>query len=87
MAQVGIGERKAERAEVEPHRVALRQAVFAAGLSRPRLRADGTIMVHTDDPGYRPLIRFAANAARIVGTYVHVITDDVPAAQVDAPDL
>lgn len=37
-------------------------------------------MVHTDEPGYRNLVRFAGEASRLVGAYVQVITDDIPAA-------
>lgn len=53
----------------------------------PRLSAEGTIVVHAPDRGYRLVARFAAQAAGILGTYVHVITDDVPAADTDAPAL
>ena len=87
MAQVGIGERRAALSEVEPHRAQLRRAALACGLAEPRLRDDGTIIVHSDEPGYRAVVRFATQAARFVGTYVHVITDNVPAAQVDATPL
>jgi hypothetical protein len=45
------------------------------------VRDDGTLVVHTDEPGYRAVLEFAAQAAAEVGTYVHVITDDVPAAR------
>lgn len=87
VARVGIGDRRADFAEVEKHRHELRRAVDRSALSRPRLRSDGTIIVHSEEPGYREVLRFAAEAANLVGAYVHVITDDVPAAQVDAPTL
>ncbi|GAA4831396.1 hypothetical protein GCM10023354_08140 [Garicola koreensis] len=57
------------------------------GLDHARLGDDGTVIVHAPNPGYGAVARFAAEAANIVGTYVHVITDDVPAAQSDAPAL
>ena len=41
----------------------------------------------SSEPGYRTVVQFAAEAMRVVGTYVHVITDDVPAGQVDTPAL
>ena len=87
MARVGIGDRRAEFAEVDAHRRELREAVDRTALSRPRLRSDGTIIVHSEEQGYGEVLRFAADAANLVGAYVHVVTDDVPAAQVDAPTL
>lgn len=51
-----------------------------------RLRSDGTLVVHSSGPGYRSVTRLAAAASDIVGTHVHVITDDVPAAA-DAREL
>lgn len=87
MARVGIGERRAAHNEVADHRQELRAAVTEAGLERPRLAVDGTVIVHSAQPGYSAVIRFATAAAAVVGTYVHVITDDVPAAETDAPPL
>lgn len=49
------------------------------GLTEPRLRNDGAVIVHAPDAGYRLVSRFAGFAASLVGTYVHVLTDDVPA--------
>ncbi len=48
---------------------------------------DGLIVVHTDQPGYRDSARFAGEASRLVGAYVQVITDDVPAASVPTTSL
>jgi hypothetical protein len=45
------------------------------------------VIVHAPEPGYRAVGRFAAEAAEVVGTYVHVLTDDVPAANTTAPAL
>ena len=87
MARVGVGDRRADADEVIAHRDELRQAAAAASLTGTRLRDDGTIIIHSDEPDYGQLVRFATSAARIVGTCVHVITDDVPAAEVDAPAL
>jgi hypothetical protein len=49
--------------------------------------AIGTVVVHTDDPGYGQLRRYAIAAARMVGVWVNVITDDSGAAQVDTEVL
>ena len=87
MARVGISERRAEYAEVDGHRDALREAVKRAGLSRPRLRSDGTVIVHSNAPDYSQVLTFAAEARRIVGSYVHVVTDGTPAGRSELPDL
>lgn len=87
MGRVGISERRAEFGEVDGRRAALRQAVKAAGLSRPRLRSDGAVIVHSDAPDYSQVLAFAAEARRIVGSYVHVITDGTPAGRSELPDL
>ncbi len=46
--------------------VALRTAAGVAGVTRARLRDDGTIIVHSPETGYRAIIRFATAAADIV---------------------
>lgn len=45
-------------------------------LSNARLRSDGAVIVHTDEPGYRSILRLSAAATDVVGVYVHVIADD-----------
>lgn len=87
MSSTIVSDRRASWPEVAAHRVELRELARTVGLTTPRLANDGTIIVHAPDRGYRLLAQFAAGAARVVGTYVHVITDDVPAADVDAPPL
>jgi hypothetical protein len=47
----------------------------------------GTVVVHTDDPGYGQLRRYAIAVAKVVGIWVNVITDDSRAAQVDTEVL
>lgn len=78
-------DRKAAVAEVRRHADQLRTLATGAGLGTPRVRDDGTLVVHSDEPGYRSVNRFSAMAAEIVGTYVHVITDDVPGATAVRP--
>jgi len=80
MSQIAVSDRKATLAEIRPHAAAMRRLVLEFGLGRPRLRADGTVIVHSDEPGYRSVMRFSAAASDVVGAYVHVITDDVPGA-------
>lgn len=53
-------------------------------MSRPALE-DGTVVVHSDADDYRQVLALARRARRIVGPYVDVITDDVPAAEGSLP--
>jgi hypothetical protein len=80
MASVAVMAQKASRSEVLHHRQAIRNLIAAAGLTDPRLRDDGTIVVHTAEPGYHAVGRLSRMASDVVGRYVHVITDDVPGA-------
>jgi hypothetical protein len=38
------------------------------GLSRPRLRHDGTVVVHSDEAGYRAVTRLSATASELIGS-------------------
>ena len=62
------------------HRAAVRRLVGSLGLTNPRIRGDGTVVVHSDETGYRAVARLSAMASDVVGREVHVITDDVPGA-------
>jgi hypothetical protein len=62
------------------HAAALLQLAADLGLSCPRLRRDGTVVVHSDEAGYLATTRLSATASELIGTYVHVITDDAPGA-------
>lgn len=75
-----VSDRRASWHEVAARRVELRVKADACGLTEPRLRDDGAVIVHAPDSGYGLTGRFAALAAAVVGTYVHVLTDDVPVA-------
>ncbi len=55
-------------------------AAARLALTDVRVRSDGTVVVHSDEPGYRSVLRLSESASELVGTYVHVITDDVPGA-------
>lgn len=87
MSGAVLSDRRATWSEVAARRTELRQLALASGLTDARLRDDGAVIVHPPDPGYRLTGRFATEAAKAVGTYVHVLTDDVPAAKTDDPPL
>ncbi|MBA2638503.1 MAG: hypothetical protein H0U77_00600 [Nocardioidaceae bacterium] len=87
MSETVVSDRRATWSEVAARRAELRSKALDCGLSEPRLRDDGAVIVHAPDGGYRLTGRFATEAAGVVGTYVHVLTDDVPAAKTDAPPL
>jgi hypothetical protein len=82
-----VSDRRASWQEVAARRTELRAKADACGLTEPRLRRDGAVVVHAPDNGYRVAGRFAAEAAGVVGTYVHVLTDDVPAVADSAAQL
>lgn len=77
----------ATRDQVLAHRAQLRQMASEEGLSRLRVDVAGTVIAHTNAPGYGPLRRFATAASGLVGAWVNVVTDDVPAAEVSASAL
>lgn len=77
----------ATRDQVLAHRAQLRQMASEEGLSKLRVDVAGTVIAHTDAPGYGPLRRFATAASGLVGAWVNVVTDDVPAAEVSASAL
>ena len=87
MSETTNGDRRATYAEISRRRVELRAAAFRRGMDHPRLRPDGTVTVHPPDRGYRSLTLFASDAAALVGSYVRVNPDDVPAAACEASDL
>lgn len=82
MSHTTITDRLATRDEVIARRDALRHLADEHGLANPRVSATGTVVVHSDDPGYRRVRRFATAASDLVGAWVNVVTDDVEAAQV-----
>ena len=64
----------------------LRDLAGRYDLSDLRLADDGTLFVHVDDdPGYRQLLEFVAEATRAVGAEPNVATDETPAAAVKLP--
>ncbi|MGH9057623.1 MAG: hypothetical protein ACRDYY_17450 [Acidimicrobiales bacterium] len=87
MSNLAVGDRSATRAEVLAARKVLRQLARRHGLSDPRVDVAGTVIVHSSDPGYAALMRYADAAAKTVGAWVNVISDDAPAAQVDTEEL
>lgn len=86
MSRSFVADRQATQDEVLPHAVAIRDLVVTTGLSRARIRDDGTLVVHSNEPGYRAVTRLSARATGLVGQCVHVITDDV-SGPTDATEL
>lgn len=80
MPRTTATDRKASADEVRTHTSALRELGSQIGVGPVRVRDDGTVVVHADKPGYRQALEFSARATDLVGSYVHVITDDVPGA-------
>jgi len=87
MSYTTAADRVATRDEVLAQRDALRRLAGQHGLGAPRLSASGTVVIHSDDPGYRTVRVFATAASGLVGAWVNVITDDAAAAQVEATPL
>lgn len=87
MSRTVTPDRVATRAEVLGQRRRLAELAAEYGLAHPRVDGRGTVIVHSDEPGYRLVARYATDAARLVGAWVNVITDDVPAAEADAEAL
>lgn len=80
MTEAVVVDRKATGAEVRAHAAAIRRLPHELGLAPPRMRDDGTVVIHSSEPGYQTANRISAAASSVVGAYVHVITDDVPGA-------
>lgn len=80
MARTTAADRKASADDVRAHVEELRQLAAEVGVTDVRLRDNGSVVVHSDEPGYRQVIELTKRLSPIVGCYVHVITDDVPGA-------
>jgi hypothetical protein len=80
MAELMTAARRATIDEVTAKRSELRSLALRHGFGEVRMAADGLMVVHSDAPGYRAVARFAGEASRLVGAYVQLVTDDVPAA-------
>jgi len=87
MSKTVTPDRVATRAEVLRQRRRLADLAAEYGLGEPRVDERGTVIVRSAEPGYRLLARYATDATRLVGAWVNVITDDVPAAEVNAEAL
>jgi hypothetical protein len=80
MADTATTDRRASADEVRANADALKRVARDVGVTDVRILDDGTLVVHSDDDGLREVIALVGRARAIVGSYVHVITDDVPAA-------
>lgn len=82
MSGTVLNDRLATRDEIVKLRGQLRELAASEKLSDVRVDATGTVIVHSEALGYGPLRRFATAASSRIGAWVNVITDDVPAAEV-----
>lgn len=87
MSELMTADRRATASEVTAKRGELRDLASRHRFDTIEVAADGMIVVHTNEPGYRDLARFAGGASRLVGAYVQVITDNVAAASVPTNPL
>src|SRR5699024_9309016 len=77
---------RASAEQLHACRAVLRDLAGRHGLSNLRLAADGTLFVHVDDdPGYRRLLDFVADATAGIGAEPNVVTDETPAAATKLP--
>lgn len=81
MGDRAITDRQASPVEVRANVDALKAAPRDVGVTDVRILADGTLVVRSEDQGLPEVIALVGGARGIVGSYVHVITDDVPAAE------
>lgn len=87
MSDLLTADRLATKAEVSAKCVELRSLAEAQGFGEVAMTEDGALVVHDEEPSYRRIAKFAGQASRLVGAYVQVITDDVPAASVPTHQL
>lgn len=85
MSKATATDRKASAAEVRARAGEVRRLADEAGVSNPRLKDDGTVVVHSTMSGYREVVDLSRRLSELLGCYVHVITDDVPAAAAAQP--
>lgn len=70
---------------VRAHAEDVRRIANQVGVGEPRVRPDGTVVVHSEQPGYRDVVALSQRLTDLVGWYVHVITDDGPGADDATP--
>ena len=87
MSDLLTADRLATRAEVVAKRAELRELAELQGYDAVALAEDGTLIVHDEQTSYRRIAKLAGAASRLVGAYVQVIADDVPAASVPTSPL
>jgi hypothetical protein len=73
-------DQRASADQVREHAAAVRQAAHDVGATDVRLLDSGTVVIHSEVDDYSQVLALVRRARRIVGQYVDVITDDVPAA-------
>lgn len=87
MGPVTTGDRTATRDEVLAHRAELRRLAVVHDLTDSRIDPLGTVIVHSDTPGYAAVRHFATDATELIGAWVNVIVDNVPAADTSTEPL
>ena len=80
MSKATTTDRRASAAEIHAHADEVRRLAVEVGIDNPRLGSNGAVVVHSTQPGYRQVVELSRRLSELVGCYVHVITDDVPAA-------
>jgi len=85
MAKATTADRKSSAADVRAHAADVRRIAAQIGAGEPRVRPDGTVVVHSEQPGYRDVVVLSQRLTDVVGWYVHVITYDVLGADDAAP--
>lgn len=80
MAKATSTDRKATVAELRAHADVVRRVAMETGVSDLRLRDDGALVVYSPKPGYGQVITLSRRLTEFVGAYVHVISNDAPAA-------
>jgi len=81
------GDRRATLDEVVEHRDLLRALARRHHLEQPRLRSDGSLVVHPANAGYLDVARFVEEASRAIGAHVYVVTDDTPGGEETTGEL
>lgn len=87
MSDLLTADRLATKDEVRAKRGELKSLAEAQGFSDVAMTDEGTLVVHDTEPSYRRIAKLAGQASRLVGAYVQVIADDVPAASVPSHRL
>jgi hypothetical protein len=87
MSHATAADQVATHDEVVAQRVMLRRLAREHGLAQPRVPATGTVIAHSDSPGYRAVRAVRHGGIQRRWRMGKCVTDEVPAARVDAAAL